>query len=382
MNNRLRVLHITPDNKFFDSVITAWETYANIENSAIFIAQNPNYQLKYIKNTNKIDIIWNKKKLVERLLGNDYDVIYLHSLPAKLYKYINYIPSDRTVIWWGWGYDIYQSKRGLPPLVKLPLYKPLTKKFQARVNKSLIGLLRLAYWTILRTLWSKRRNEALTRIDYFQPVLTKEYRIICLNKFFRAKEFYCKYQGYPFEKINIVKSSTGDILLGNSATPTNNHLDVLEVVRSFKQEKQKIIMPLNYGNKLYTEWLKPQIQGDDIIPLYDFLPKDEYFKIVEDCSYAVIGTVRQQAMGNISFALSKGIKVFLYKESLAYQDYKERGYVVYAIEDMTFESLSTPLSVKEMDKNRQAFIKEQERRWGIFDRCVEEMMIKHNKTVC
>ena len=72
----------------------------------------------------------------------------------------------------------------------------------------------------------------------------------------------------------------------------------------------------------------------------------------------MIGTIRQQAMGNIQYALSKGVKVFLYKDSIAYINYKKLGYVVFAIEEMTLESLSTPLSKKEIEQNIQASQKE------------------------
>ena len=82
-------------------------------------------------------------------------------------------------------------------------------------------------------------------------------------------------------------------------------------------------------------------------------------------------------MGNISFALSKGIKVFLYKDSVAYQNHKELGYAIYAIEDMTPESLSTPLSLEEMEQNRQVVLKQWKRKQGVFDACIEE--IKRNK---
>ena len=374
MNSRLRVLHITPDSKFFDNVFSCWENHKDIENQAIFIARSRKYQFKYIKNTDRVELLWNRKMVKMRLFADDYDVIIFHSLPAKWYKFVKYIPTDRIIIWWGWGYDIYQSQKGLPPMVNLPLYKPYTQRFVDHVP--LMRKLQNVYLAIQRALWSRRRRDAISRVDYFQPVVLKEYSMMCQNEFFRAKEFYYKPLGRSLEIRDMV-ASTGHILLGNSATPTNNHLDVLEVVKACKQDSQKIIIPLSYGNKRYTEWLKPQIQGDDIMPLYDFLPRDEYFKIVEGCSYAVIGTIRQQAMGNISFALSKGIKVFLYKDSVAYQNHKELGYAIYAIEDMTPESLSTPLSLEEMEQNRQVVLKQWKRKQGVFDACIEE--IKRNK---
>lgn len=380
MERKLRVLHITLDNKFFDSVFSIWEKEEDIENKAICIVPCSNYKFEYVKSTEKVELLWSKEMVKECLGRNDYDVVFFHSLIVEFYSLVSFIPIDRTIIWWGWGIDIYGTRKGMHPLINLPLYKPLTEKYIFHFNWSFKGILCRLYWSLVRSVWEKKRNEVLNRIDYFQPVLMKEFRMICQNEHFRAKEFYYKSIGYSY-KDAFVKSPSGNIVLGNSATATNNHLDVLKKVLSCKQESQKIIMPLNYGSVHYKKWLTPQIQNPDIIPLFDFLPRKEYFEIVKGCSYAVFGTLRQQAMGNISFALSKGIKVFLYKDSVAYQNHKALGYAVYAIEDMTRDSLLTPLSLEEIEQNHQAFLKERERRWAVFDTCIEEIKNKYLNNV-
>ena len=168
----------------------------------------------------------------------------------------------------------------------------------------------------------------------------------------------------------------GDIILGNSATEANNHLDVLEVVQKYKQTGQKIIMPLSYGNERYRSWLRPQIQNSEVQPLYDFMPRKEYFQLIAKCSYAVFGIIRQQAMGNVNFAISKGIKVFLYKDSIVYQNLKELGFVVYTIEDMNEDSFRTPLTPLEIEQNNFARIAEYNRRLGIYNQFIQDVTHK------
>ena len=62
---KLKVLHITPDDKFFDSTFKEWDSYECIENKAVLIEFNSNYELKYIKNT---ILLWKIKKKVKKEL--------------------------------------------------------------------------------------------------------------------------------------------------------------------------------------------------------------------------------------------------------------------------------------------------------------------------
>ena len=64
-------------------------------------------------------------------------------------------------------------------------------------------------------------------------------------------------------------------------------------------------MPLSYGDEKYRDWLRKQINDNDVVQLFDFMPKNEYFEIVNNCSYALFGSIRQQAIGNINYAIKK-----------------------------------------------------------------------------
>jgi hypothetical protein len=371
MKKRLRVLHVTPDDKFFDPVFEHWEVNENFINEAIFITKSRHYQFRFIKNTDEVNVLYNTKMVTERLSADDYDIIFFYSIRPNLYKYFRFIPQNKIVIWWMWGLDIYNPVKGLPPFINLDLYKPLTNEYNKRVNNNLKNKLYKLYCLLIKNIMRKQRLEMLQRIDYFQPVLKEEYSMMCANPNFRASEFYCKPSVNNVEKVEL-KRADGNILLGNSATVTNNHLDVLETVKKFRQDQQQIIMPLNYGNGKYKEWLSKYIDYPFVTPIYNYMPREEYFKMLDDCSYAVVGTIRQQAMGNIGYALRHGIKVFLYKDSVAYKSLKDSGYVVYAIEDMTVDSLLIPLTQEEVEQNLKADQKERERRLAVYEHCLTE----------
>lgn len=375
MDGCLRVFHITPDDKFFDEVYSIWENDNNFKNRAFFIAPYKKYVYKYIRLVNKVNSICKKREIKNLFSSKDYDVIFFHSLPSKYYSYFKYIPKDKIVIWWGWGYDIYLPSRGLPPLIKMEMYKPLTQKF---INKTCLNIplmIQKMIYLIMRPIYNKQRNYALSRIDFYQPVLSKEYELMKQIPLFKAKEFYFNHSFWSFEACN-PPGPDGNILLGNSSTLTNNHLDLLKVVKDNKSDCQKIIMPLSYGNIKYAKWLKSKLAAPDIMPLYDFMPLEEYKSLLKSCSYTIIGTMRQQAVGNIGFALSRGQKVFFYRDSILYKAYKEMGFVVFSIEEITNDSFSSPLSKYEIIQNSIASNNEYRRRRHIYEECIREMKEK------
>lgn len=372
MERRLRVLHITPDDKFFDKVFGAWEKNEDFENKALFYAPKKKYQFKYIKRIDALEIYYNKKDVINRLQAADYDVVFIHSMPATFYRFVSRIPRDRVVIWWGWGYDIYGRNAGLPPIVDINLYRKKTLGFVNKLEFSPRTIIKTMAYSIFRRMLSRQQSEAISRVDYYQPVVKLEYELVRHFKHFRAKEFYYKTAVPKVEDYN-PRPAAGTILIGNSVTPSNNHLDVLDVVKRYKQTEQSILMPLSYGNDKYKRWLKPYLQNSDIMPLYDFMSRDDFFKLLADCSYAVYGTIRQQALGNIKKALSKGIKVFLYRDSVTYRNFIDLGVVVFAIEDMTEESLRTPLTLEEMEQNNKALLAEYSRRMTVYQVAIEEI---------
>jgi len=367
----VNVLHITTDDKFFDSVFDEWKQDKHFMNKALFVSLWGNHKFKHIKNKENVDVIFGCKHIKEYLRFSDYDLVFFHSLPPRYYRLVKYIPDDKIVIWWMWGYDVYYSLRMIPALINIDLYKPITKHYVNNCFKPKELLLNLLWW-MMRKKTRKDRDYAIGRIDFFQPVLKNEYDLIKRIPQFRAQEFYYKNSWLSFSSV-LPKKADGDILIGNSATTTNNHLDVLNIIMNIKQPCQNIIMPLSYGNKEYTEWLNNKINNDSVIKLHDFMPKEDYFRLLNKCSYAIIGTLRQQAIGNVSFVLSQGIKLFLYRDSIIYKNYKELGFVVYTIEDMTMDSLKTPLTKDEIDINIKASIKEYNRRNTIYEHFINCM---------
>jgi hypothetical protein len=373
---KIRVLHITTDDKFFDDVFSCFEKDERLSNQAIIITSGDSF--KNIKRKEAVENLFSLKMVAAKLGGGSYDVIFFHSIPQTSWALFKYIPKDKIIIWWAWGYELYSYYQGEPPFIIMDLYKKETKQLvdntYSFLHKLFAGVLNNVYrkWH-----FKAIRRKGVKRIDYFQPVLKAEYELMKNVPGFRAKEFYY-YNSIYDELYGVSKQASGNILLGNSSTPTNNHLDVLEEVLRNKGERQKVIMPMNYGKMSYRAKVESYINSEDVTILKDFMPKVEYFRLLETCSYACIGTVRQQAMGNVSYAIRTGIKVFLYKDSVAYKNHKELGYAVYAIEDMDECSLKTALTEAEIVQNCEANRRERERRQKIYESAISENIERIN----
>jgi dTDP-N-acetylfucosamine:lipid II N-acetylfucosaminyltransferase len=132
------------------------------------------------------------------------------------------------------------------------------------------------------------------------------------------------------------KQHTGiNILVGNSADPSNNHLDVLEKLETYKQEDIKIYAPLSYGNPDHAKRVIQEGKkrfGDKFIPLTEMMPFQEYIEFLGLIDIAIFNHKRQQAMGNTITLLGLGKKVYIRADVTQWDFFKDQGVVVYDIE--------------------------------------------------
>lgn len=355
----LTILHVFPDEKFFDSASNTYDRLRGVVNLYYLYTPTLDYQFKRIKYTDKVTIINDRQRYLELFSDKDIDVILFHSLRKSLLDYFKYIDKNKVVIWWSWGGDTYNTIfNDVKPLIHWEMYKPITSNYmqehstpsstQKRTLRQLLRSLKHKY--IVRKI--------IRRIDYFIPCIPIDYKLLKEQcNYFRADIF-----PYPkqIKSLSPVCHRTPkNILIGNSLTYTNNHLDIFERINKFQLSKdQKYIIPINYGwgnafgnnpdTLISISKLKPQ----NTIWLKDYLDRDEYFRLFGNITHAIFGVLRQQAMGNIYECLAKGIKVYLYKDSIVAKQLKKDGYIFYSIEDdLTEESLSQCLGQEEAEHN-------------------------------
>ena len=64
----------------------------------------------------------------------------------------------------------------------------------------------------------------------------------------------------------------------------------------------------------------------------NYMPIDDYYKIIGRADVAIFGQLRQEAAGNIAFLLANGTKVFLRENNVLYEHYKKLGFMVFSFE--------------------------------------------------
>lgn len=150
-------------------------------------------------------------------------------------------------------------------------------------------------------------------------------------------------QNTPHEGINI--------LVGNSADPSNNHREVLERLRPYAQDAIRIYCPLSYGDQNNAEEIVEYgkfIFGEKFVALREFIPFDEYLNLLAIIDVAIFNHTRQQGMGNITTLLGLGKKIFIRNEITSWEFFNQINVAVFDMEFIDIKSLNK----KTRDQNR------------------------------
>jgi hypothetical protein len=352
-----KAIHIVIDDKFIDSAIDIFSQIPFFDHRYLWFKQYD--EIKWIKQINKIEIIKSKEELI-KILNADADIIFLHSLyfhPRHLFG----INQNIKIVWISWGYDVYSNKGFLnePKLLKVDFYKPLTQKYVKKyAGRSLIKNLKTIGHNVF---FSHYYRLFARRVDYIANELSFEYELMKKNNNLAAKYIYFQ---YLFKETSYIITGN-NILLGNSADVGNNHLDVMQLLKNIDLKNQKIIVPLSYpsypNKSIYMQLLQKKLetlQNASSEILENYMPLEEYHRIICSCAYAIFGHIRQQALGNIIQLLFNGCKIFLYKESIVYRALTEKGFILYTIDDnLNYASLNTPLTEDEKQHNKILYLK-------------------------
>ena len=133
------------------------------------------------------------------------------------------------------------------------------------------------------------------------------------------------------------------ILLGNSAAPTNHHMDVLEQLIPYANEDVRIYCPLSYGGFANADKIEQEgkkIFGEKFIALRHLMPIKEYVELLSKVDIALFNHDRQQAVGNITSLLGLGKKVYLRKGVTTWKMLTNMGIVVYDISKIELTKIS------------------------------------------
>lgn len=127
------------------------------------------------------------------------------------------------------------------------------------------------------------------------------------------------------------------IIVGNSATKENEHVEAFEYLKRFKTQDIEIFCPLSYGDAEYGEEIKRlglELFGEKFHPMLEWMDVNEYYRFLSTCHIGIYNTNRQQAMGNINALFLLGKKIYLRPNTSMIESYKERGFKFFDVTDL------------------------------------------------
>ncbi|GAB1414760.1 hypothetical protein MASR2M117_01660 [Paludibacter sp.] len=139
--------------------------------------------------------------------------------------------------------------------------------------------------------------------------------------------------------VDVKKESNVPVfLLGNSNDPSNQHLEILELMAKHKSQEFKIYCPLSYGGtKAYRELVIATGKfyfGDKFIPLVSMLDATSYAKLLSEVDIALMNHNRQQALGNILALMFLGKKIFMKTNISSYYFFLRNHFDVFDIDNI------------------------------------------------
>jgi len=171
--------------------------------------------------------------------------------------------------------------------------------------------------------------------NYFQKMnITRISKITCLLKseYELAKRIYGTTAGYlpgfmpspiDFKLLDIIKntnrtSESINILVGNSGDPVNDHIEILNLLKKFKNSKIKIFCILSYGNNKnhianVIDFGKQNFK-DKFVAITKFMPPREFANFLNTIDIAIMNHKVPQAFGTLLSLLFLEKKVYLRKE--------------------------------------------------------------------
>ncbi|QJR81849.1 TDP-N-acetylfucosamine:lipid II N-acetylfucosaminyltransferase [Alteromonas pelagimontana] len=108
------------------------------------------------------------------------------------------------------------------------------------------------------------------------------------------------------------------IQVGNSADPTNNHVDVFQQLHPIIAGNTKILCPLSYCDENNAQTVVSQGKqffGNRFIPILQYLSLKSYLEILRNVDFAIFHSCRQQGFSNMINLLGMGKKVFINDKS-------------------------------------------------------------------
>jgi hypothetical protein len=343
----LKILHILVDDKFIDMAIREYEAVSPGVHE--FVLVNASEPYRYVRHEQIRNLA--SEMFATEIRRPEIRAVIFHSLPEEHYQLLKSVPIGKKVFWLGWGYDYYGSllATAMPDGNLLPRTSAIVRpNHQNRFVKIARSTIKKGLQTA--KLYPKSPDiSVLNRVDYFSPVIDTEFRMALDNNPWFSPQYICWNYGTVEDDLALEDPAGGspgnNLLVGNSATPTNNHYEIFESIRrQIDLSGRQVIVPLSYGDPDYRNQVLRfgrAILGAAFTPLVDFMPREQYIETLNSCGFVMMNQLRQQALGNICISTLLGAKVFLHTQNPLHGWLQAKGLVVGDVEHLDTIPLTT-----------------------------------------
>lgn len=312
MSNRI-VCFINKTNSFANSLISYFEmNFPEISIDYYIIDRRKEEKLETKSNVHRIlsyrEFISNvelkrKIKSSERIIiSGVFTMQYVMMLCFR-----KYLPKTYFHFWGG---DFYQFRDG----------HSLKQRIEKKVDNYCLKHCKAVVLLL--------ESEKKTFVSLFPFTKNKEFAYAIVPNGKKDDEVLCKYRNLA---MNRVQDEKRRIIIGNSSTRTNEHIEIFDQLNGIDLENVEIICPLSYGDMDYQREVinkGRKVFGDAFHPITEYMNYDQYNELLLSCDVGIYNNNRQQGLGNISAMINMGKKVFIRKDTPMWDSFMKYGYIM------------------------------------------------------
>jgi dTDP-N-acetylfucosamine:lipid II N-acetylfucosaminyltransferase len=317
-------LHIVPDSKFTETFYSNLVKLGLDTKNRLIIRSN-NSSSVFVKHTIPVAALYSTKFDNECGDTRQYKEVFIHQFSPLMYRWVAQNKFNK-LNWCVWGADIYN----LPGFDKL-FYEPETWQ---GYSKNSFWKSELLYRIKLYATNMVYQRKAYSKVNGILTWMKSEFDFISekLPVENAQHKFFFYQNEVPYEKLDqvvgegrphrLLEKQIPLLIVGNSGTDTNNHIDAVRKIASSGLAAD-LLIPLSYGQKDYIRFVKKNLdfyKNGEIKFLEDFMGFEDYVRLISNSDGLVMNHKRPQGYGNIFMMMYLKKPVFLNPANISVPD--------------------------------------------------------------
>lgn len=359
-NEDMKILHVLSEAKFVDLHVAKFKQSGFIDK---FVYLNAEFDYNGL-NSNLLDYYPTTDSGYSDLISifDDYNLIILYYLNLDKLLLLSRLQAPYPkIIWSFYGAELY----GLPTINSQFLSKWTKRYLYKSSPQAFIRAFKVGLRPIVRTFKGMPSADFLLKSQ-----LHKIYRFNWYNKYeYGFLNSLMQYKLPPFIEASVshiipkqenAKKEQIKILIGNSGSYYNNHVDILVLLNNVRFNSP-VTIPLSYGAtneyKNYIENISKK-GNYEVNILEKMMPYKEYVQLLNEHSVAIFPSYRQMGLGNIFIGIQCNLKIYLSNRNPTFEWLKSKGIKVFSIEnELADDLINKNLILDEADQsyNHEAY---------------------------